>query len=125
MKNYEIVDLIARELGYNRFCGTIAAKNTSRKLNNKEECELADVLASNNVSLFREDALRLLLKIFDGMSNDKAMFLLGNNKIVLDIKSYVVEELKQYENPPGEKSESDWETRPGEEITNPIANLEV
>lgn len=63
-----ILDLVSRELGFNRFCGTIAAKNPNRKLNTQEECELSDVLASNSLSLFREDALLLMKKITANLS---------------------------------------------------------
>lgn len=110
MKNYEIIDTIARELGYNRFCGTIAAKNSSQKLNNLEECELADVLASNNLTLFREDALLLIKKIFSEDSTKTE---------VKELLKYVDEELEYL----GKTSASNPDKI--EEITNPILSLEI
>lgn len=118
MKSYEIVDLLAKELGYNRFCGTIAAKNTSHKLNSQEECEMADVLASNNLTLFKEDALKLLSKIIGGIAEEKDLFNLEN------VKQYVEEELKYLEESHG-KLKTSSENLIFEEITNPIMSLEI
>lgn len=108
MNNYEIVNLIAKELGYNRFCGTIAAKNESHKLNTTEECELADLLANRNINIFREDALVLLDKILNELS------------ISGDLQEYVKDELEYLRSISNNSSDITME-----EITNPIMNLEI
>lgn len=130
MNNSEIVDIIAKELGYNRFSGTIAAKNSNKKLNSQEECELANVLASNNLSLFKDDALLLLAKIINNVfiEHNSCSCCLVCNRIIL-LKKYIEEEivkspsLKNINEQDIRKfTDSDYNVN---EIDNPILNLEI
>jgi hypothetical protein len=118
MNNSDIIDMIARELGYNRFCGTIAAKNSNGRLNKKEECEQADVLASNNLSLFREDALNLMQKILGEL-----MYFpdCHGSPSLMELYKYCVTSL---EGTPLDTKDQEREESIVE-ITNPILNLEV
>lgn len=110
--NEEIVDILAKELVYNRFCGVIASKNENYQINNQEQLEAADVLANRNLYLYRDDAFTLLNKIIDKIINSEGSVELKVNML----KKYI--ELHRKTN----KIESEIEA---EEITNPILNLEI
>ena len=71
-QHWKNIELLARELAYHRFCGTIAAHNAklsdnphSFRLNGDGDCEKAYVLAEKNKLLFRSEALEIYLKIAD------------------------------------------------------------
>jgi len=74
------IELLARELAYHRFCGTIAAHNnlnaqylakhnesidshSNFRLNSDGDCEKAYELAEKNKMLFKSEALEIYLKI--------------------------------------------------------------